>query len=63
MKKLNITELETYLNLAYKRSERLARSLSMYPGDKAIHDEYEKNFKIIEMLEKEANERIDKLAK
>ena len=33
MKKLNIIELDAYLNLAYRRNEKLARNLAIYPGD------------------------------
>jgi len=63
MENLSIIEIEAYINLCYRRSEKLAKSLSLYPGDKDMHEEYEKNYKIIEMLEEEANKRINDLIK
>lgn len=61
MKDLTITEIEAYLNLSYKRVEKLARSLTMYPADQDMHNDYEKTYKIIEALEEEAKTRLDKL--
>lgn len=63
MEKLSILEIEAYVNLCYMRNDRLVKNLSLYPGDKELHSEYEKNYKIIEMLEEEAKKRIDNLLK
>lgn len=61
MKNLNIVEIDTYLRLCDRRNAALAKQMSLYPGDIAIKEEYDKNYKIIEKLEKEAYKKIDNL--
>lgn len=63
MEKLSILEIEAYINLCYIRNDKLVKNLSLYPGDQELHGEFEKNYKIIEMLEEEAKKRIDNLLK
>ena len=61
MKNLSITEIDTYLRLCDRRNAALVKQMTLYPGDVDLRNEYERNFKIIEKLEKEAYRKIDDL--
>lgn len=63
LEKLSISELESYFNLVKERQMELSRLLSIYPGDKSIHQEYDLYFQIKEKIEQEINERIINLLK
>lgn len=61
MENLNIIEIDTYIRLCDRRNASLVKQMTLYPGDIELRNEYEKNYKIIEKLEKEAYKKIDDL--